>query len=501
MKERNLLNAMGGIDYRYIADAAPTGRRHKRRNFAMVASVCLMLGAIFIFLFAPGTPSPQIPDVPTDTEPGTPDTPDLPDNPDKPPVVEPPQLIEGSIELIGHTQGPKLTYTPAPPSGSGNFGGGSGAWIPVFGGRNNPIVVQARVTEVLPGLYRDMPYFNTYHVLKMQLLDIVEGQNVPVEFYYCLDDFLPPQALLEYDSLILIMEQFGMEDYTMLNLTTATHEAFSLMFGYDADVLRGCILPISDGRIDTSLWEKEHWNFYGIPIPDIANDTKFDKYLHPVRTWHTSDQAKGAISGYLRRHSYEEAKVLTRADFTSEDATDALAYVRPFVNGVFVTEGHIAMSESAKFIRMINGYQTTEIVHVYPDKVSRHGEAFTAEDLASIPDIHAVIEQINPSSVAPPHTPSYKELTQTAHSTTGLYTKVNGKVYGVVKIVWEFCVPNNPTKTYYDDMYIIAYPDGTYREIDREELRALIVTEDGMNKEWINTQPYNTVIDRGYDQP
>ncbi len=507
MKERNLLDAMGGIDSRYIADAAPSGRKHKRRNFAMVASLCLVLGAIFVFLFGPGTPPTLIPDVPTDTEPGTPntpgtpDTPDIPDEPDTPPVVEPPLFIEGSIELIGHTLGPKLTYAPAIPSGGNSSGGGSNAWVPVFGGRSNPIVVQARVTEILPGIYQDLPDSNTYRIVKMQLLDIVEGQNVPVEFYYCLDANLPAQGLPEYDSLILIMEQFGVEDYTMLNLTTATHEAFSLMFGYNADVLRGCLLAVTDGRIDTSLWEQEGWDFYGVPIPDIADDKKFDKYLHPVRTWHTTEQAKEAISGYLRRHSYEEAKVMTKADFTSEDAIAALEYVRPFVNGVFVTEGHIAMSKSAKFIRMINGYQSTEIVHVYTDKVSRHGESFTDRDLLDIPDIHAILEQIDFSTLAPPHTPHYKELEQTSCGKVGWYTKVNGKVYGIVKISWNFCIPGEPLKTYYDDMYIIAYPDGTYHEIDREQLRALIVTEDGMNKGQISTRPYNTVIETSYDQP
>ena len=466
MKDRNLFDAMGGIDPRYIADAAPTGRRHKRRNFAMVASVCLILAGVMLFLTIPTSTARTVP------------------------------IINGASTT--------LSYSPlSSPAGNGGSSGDSPS-LPSsdFEFPSAHCVVEGRILEISPDIYMDLPTYvpngyasrrlGTYHLLKVQVIDVVIGKGIPREFYFQLPADCTHPELLEYDSFIFAMNQIGMEDHVFLNTRTNTYETFSMVFEIRPDLVRlGGLSAFTNGKLDTSLWTTVWGRNYSSISKYLGDESNF-----PIKSWHTTEQAKQAIRTHYHTY-YKDVKfraVMSKSDFENEQAKAALKYIQPFKNGVFSFELGYAM-------RIINGYRTTEVIRISPNRMEYEGEAFTKQDLVNLPDISKIFEQNDFSSMAPPHTPSYKELTQTANSTTGWYTKANGKVYGIVKISWEFCAPDDTTKTYYDDMYIIAYPDGTYLEIDREELRALIVTEDGMNKEWISTQPYNTVIDRDYDQP
>ncbi len=474
MRERDLIDAMGGIDYRYIADAAPTGRKHKRRNLAMVASLCLVVTIAFLWMGQAFSPR------------ATP--------------------VRGTISLIDHTVSREtLTYdySAAHPSSSGSSLSGSPPQFDFHRG----FVVEARVIEVLPDEYHDLLRGGRWRLLKLQVLDVVEGIDVPQEFYFRLPPRYAAEELMQYDSLIIGMKQDSLEGLVLLNTQTNTFESFSAVFrtchdyGYPE---MGCTLAFTDGTLDTSLWTLPGWNFHGVPDTYLSKESDY-----PVSIGDTIARAKKAIwKSYDKWREYGwyfEPRTYTLEEFKNEDARTALSYVKAFDNGVFLQSALCQNPPSLHYTRYINGYPSTEQVHINDtDQVLYYGEAFTEQDLTSIPDIHAIIEQNDFSSIAPPHTPHYQELTQTSHGTTGWYTKVNGKVYGIIKVYWDFCVPydpsdmsiHDPIKTYYDDMYIIAYPDGSYHEIDREELRALIVTEDGVNEVKISTQPYNTIIEK-----
>lgn len=471
MKERNLLNAMSGIDYRYIADAAPSGHKHKRRNFAMAASVCLILAGVLLFLTIPASVPGTVPTSITGTVP----------------------IINGASTTLSYSplfsSAGSSSDSPSPPRSDFELPG-------------THVVVEGRILDISPDVYMDLPSYTPYgyaarrlgeyYLLKVQVIDVVIGEGVPQEFYFQIPADCAHPELLEYDSFIFSLYQIGMEDHVFLNTRTNTYETFSMVFEIRSDlVMRGGLLAFTDGKLDLSLWTEVWGRSYSSISKYLSDESNF-----PIKSRHTAEQAKQAIRTYYDtyRTDVKFHAVMSKSDFEGEQAKAALEYIQPFTNGVFSFGLGYAM-------RIINGYRTTEVLRVYSDRVEYIGEPFTKQDLMNLPDISKILEQIDFSALAPPHTPHYKELEQTSCGTDAWYTKVNGKVYGVVKVYWDFRVPDDVTKTYYDDMYIIAYPDGSYSEIDREKLRALIVTEDGLNKGQISTLPYNTVIERDYNQP
>lgn len=454
MKERNLLNAMGGIDYRYIADAAPSGRKHKRRNLAMVASLCLLLAATLLFKVIPTSIAGTVP------------------------------IINGASTTLSHSllsssSGSSSGISASRPRTDFEFG-------------LLPFVVEGRILEISPDIYTALPAngsasqnLKKYHLLKVQLIDTVIGEGIPQEFYYQFPaDYTHPD-LLKYDSFIFVMSQIGMEDYILLNTHTNTYETFSMVFELRSDLIqRGGLLAFTDGKLDVTLWTTVWGRKYSSFSKYLSDESSF-----PIKSWHNTAQAKRAIRSFYDLHDHGEIHhtVASKSDFESEQAKAALAYIQPFKNGVF----YLGLTYG---MRIINGYPTTEVMRIYPDRVEYKGEAFTQQDLMNLPDINKIFEQNDFSSIAPPHTPYYKLLKQTAYGTDAWYTKVNGKVYGIVKVYWNFCLPSKsshkPSPFYYDDIYIIAYPDGRYHTIGREKLRELIGS-DATNANKISTREYN----------
>ena len=69
--------------------------------------------------------------------------------------------------------------------------------------------VEAKVLEVLPDVYTDLGAFGTsdrYRVIRMQVLDVLGGENVPNEIFYRLPVQYDPD-LTGYSSLILTLQQ------------------------------------------------------------------------------------------------------------------------------------------------------------------------------------------------------------------------------------------------------------------------------------------------------
>ena len=76
--------------------------------------------------------------------------------------------------------------------------------------------------------------------------------------------------------------------------------------------------------------------------------------------------------------------------------------------------------------------------------------------------------------MTPPHTGRLSELTIKKPSVVGRYCKYNGKVYGVIRLLWVMSVKADSDQLIYDDLYILAKSDGTYQTIERDELREYI---------------------------
>lgn len=331
------------------------------------------------------------------------------------------------------------------------------------------LVVQARVTDILPDLYQDLLTNRKYHVLQLQTLDVINGHNIPESFYLRLDSYLSPE-LDRFDSLILSLQQVGIEDQLLINTDQRTVESFSLLFeicNHYAPYF-GSVVAFTDGVFDPTLFDLNRWGIGDYYLEQILTGEFLD-YQYPAMSGYTTANTKAHINNWIDSRSepeyYRNLTVYTQASFAHDGVFD---YVQ---TGIFA---HFRPSNPV-YTRIVNGFPTTERIVILDDTVTYEGEAFTQQDLQAMPDIGAFIEGLDLDSIAPPHIEDTSDLKLHSCGATGLYTKVDGQVYGVVKIFWTYFEKDSYYHSvFYDGLYYLAATDGTIRPIERDELTDLI---------------------------
>jgi hypothetical protein len=170
----------------------------------------------------------------------------------------------------------------------------------------------------------------------------------------------------------------------------------------------------------------------------------------------------------------QKLRVETKADFPPNEVFD---YVAPFKNGIFLQEYDGATRVT--YTRLINGLRTNEQIVVQGKTVIRSGEMFTEADLAELPDLCGFIEKLDLDSLEQPNGAYYQDMDVWRHCfrATGLYAKVNGQIYGVVKVTWHYIqngTCGHVLPHYYDAIYYLVDADGSYRTVTYQELYQLI---------------------------
>lgn len=454
MRGEELLDILEQIDPALIRDADRKPRLPWLRWTAIAACLALLVGVGALFL-------PRLEPVPARTP--------LP-----------------MVDLVNHTVNPeKLTGVQilgSPVSGTPGASSATQGVPPVFDYEYN-LMVEARVLEVLPDVYHDarLPGWK-YHVLRMQTLEAVVGQGFPREFYLRLDSKISTD-LEQFDSLIFSLVQVGIEDYMMVNQTTSATEAFTLMFDMTSSrwSMYNTAIAFSDGELDPTLWDLVGWDLGSYYEKQIL---KGDYYRSiSVKQGTSPEEAKENIARYAAdRPALQSLRVMTQADYPEKEIFD---YVRPFENGVFAHA--LDKAGSVEYTRLINGFHTTEQIELYKSLVYRRGEAFTPEDLESLPDLGGFISELDLENLQQPNAELYqgKWVELLRKGATGYYAKVGGKVYGIVKVTWWY-VQNDiydvRRQSFYDALYYLVDADGSVTSISYEELRSLIGNADFLAK-------------------
>lgn len=367
-----------------------------------------------------------------------------------------------TIDLINHTVNPEK-LTGAQVLGTPGFNTNTGVSYrpPIFQFWSN-LVVEAKVVQVLPDEYWDPMNNTTYHIIQMETMEGLLGKDLPKEFYFRLSVWMSAE-LDRFDSLILSMSQVGIENYLLYNKTTKTGEAFSLLFeAYDERRPHyGSVIAFSDGVVDMSLWELEDWHVGDSAVEEMRGLTVED--------------IKGRVPDNTERIiEIGNLYVRTQADFGGSSIYE---YVNPFENGTFAHVYDSRLS-TVRYCRLINGFMTTEQILVTEDAVIRNGEAFTGEDLAALPDLGGLMATLNLDGMTPPHMDYYEQMDVRLwrNGATGKYMKVDGQVYGIVKVTWQFLANGvyDVTCSYYDALYYLVSADGSYRTAERAELEQLV---------------------------
>jgi len=172
------------------------------------------------------------------------------------------------------------------------------------------------------------------------------------------------------------------------------------------------------------------------------------------------------------------------SESTHPDALAYLEYVKPFANGVFTTE-RFYDTDGKCYIdvcRIVNGFCTRECARVdlITGEIIRSGEAFTESDLPSVPDIGGYIARLDIDSATPTHTPDLESLRRAGANASGWYTKVDGKLYGIVKIDFAY-TDLSGLRIYRDCTYVLFSPDGKAETVEREYLASVIGNDAGID--------------------
>ena len=451
-----LLNAIEHIDPALIEAAGRPAKRYRKAYW--VAAVAAMLVLVISVAFALGN-GPDGP-VQMGNHPGTSGfypssgTSSFPHSAPSSVPTTPPTLPDSfTVPLADFTKEPnKLTGVQQ--VGQGDDADSSEP-LPGLIFYTHMLVVEARVKEVLPDLYKRASWITPCYVLVMETVDAINVDNMPAEFYWLLPSDLEAD-LDQFDSLLLSLQQEGVENYLLINQTTATYEAFDNMFECFYLEEWGSVIAFSDGKLDQSLWYLHNW------------DNEFDEidkgeyqYFFPGGRNASLEECKEAIRQEISKYeSSQHKKVYCQADYGD------FTYIAPFENGVFEHTINI-VDNSISITQTINGIPTNE--HCYLENGVFKPKYFTKEDLSSLPDLGAVLEMISKDTdgMMSPLVKKYLDQGYVVANfwTETEYCKRDGTVYGIIELLWRFEHKAEIVSTYF-----LVTPDGICRTNAWEEV-------------------------------
>ena len=484
MKENEFLDGVSNIESDVVERFVSMDNKLQKKAYKPKSKgIWLRFGAIaacFLLIVSAVLVVPMLYDDDPDVIPG-PGTTDNPvvNPPDYTPIifdatVSPEQLNGNSLEfIVGSSVSISGGENTAPPSFEFSYG----------------IAVKAKVVKNHPDKYYKLDTSSefrptAYRLIQMETIEVINGINVPQYFLYLIPEYVYVDMSV-YDSLLISMDQIGVENYVLKNETQNRMESFELpVFADHQDNPElGNIIAFTDGIFDESLWQNETWR-YGYQFADDYLDNPESNDLVVAR----GDSISEVISAIKKQFDEwyilaNRALTVITLNFKTQEAKDAIEYVKPFENGVF-SQTYLPYNGNGELIfrRYINGCQTEETIKIdlLTEEVTYSEVRYTKEDMEQIENISAHLSEkaveYAEQLPLPPHTdPNGKDLL--CLNLYAWYVKVDGKMYGVVKTVWRYKEKDNYFIQYYDDAYVLYdMSAGTTTDISRDDLVAIIGT-------------------------
>lgn len=350
------------------------------------------------------------------------------------------------------------------------------------------IAVKAKVVKNYPDTYYKLDISSkspptAYRLIQMETVEVIYGKNVPRYFLYLIREYVYVDMSV-YDSLLISMAQLGVENYVLRNGTQNQMESFELpvFADYQDHPELGNMIAFTDGVFDESLWQNESW-LYGYQFANNYLDNPEAGHLVVCR----GDSESTVISAIKKQferypNGYQERSVIT-LDFKTQEAKEAIEFVRPFANGVFSQryEPYYGNGQLI-FRRYINGCQTEETITIdlLTEEVTYSEVRYTKAEMERMENISAHLSQkaveYAEQLPVPPHTdPEGKELL--CLNLYAWYAKVDGKLYGVIKTAWKYQKKDMYHLQYYDDAYVLYdMSAGIAKDISRDDLVTIVGT-------------------------
>ncbi|MBQ7365034.1 MAG: hypothetical protein IJW46_05505 [Clostridia bacterium] len=500
MNPRDILFALNEIDFDLVESAEKTPARSGRRwrRFLPLAASFLLFTVIGIFLIAPliaslsGNPVVSValtnPPSPAVTSLGSAGLPSSSgnDTPLTQPVVTTDSKVEGPLPALP-PQAPSI-------SGGNSLSGAlqmtSGAPIEygiastIAPGFHAQTVVEAEVIEILDSLYTTHASGTPYYVAKLRILSSLRGDRIPEEIYFRFRASYSKDVFAGCDSLILSLAQIGVENYLLLDLTEQKSAYFPHMFCVSTvdELGYGSVIAFTDGKVNADFFDRVDITEGEITLTTLTENPEGSGY--PASRTDTVEKVKERLAVLFTQDAplYEGARELTH-DYIERDtlfafdaAKTALSAVSPSDNTTFAHELSLnPVGATLTYTRLINGFPTEEIITLDSTEqtVSHPQTRYDTTDLAEVPNLSAVLEQLTIEALTPPHTTV--PYTKGYFSVSGCYRKAGDTVYGIIRMHWTLrAVDSDYQGVLFDDAYYL-YTAGTSdgMSLDREEIRHL----------------------------
>ena len=351
-------------------------------------------------------------------------------------------------------------------------------------------VIEAEIVEVLPDTYYyAASYYQPLHIAKLRVVDQIRGEGLPAEIYLCYP-YYDVNVFDGYERFIMSLEQVGIENYALVNGTQSRVDYFSNMFEVclTRDLGYGSVIAFNGEKVDDSFWNKTDYllSSLGSGYLDTMLDPTIPLNYYPASRNSGLGEVKENIlalaedkdNWHLSENKYD---YVTADDvFISDEAKAIKEYLTPADGSVFVHS--LTLREDrviAEFTRIINGFKTDESICINGyngenGNVLRRGGVYTAENFENVPNIGEAIEKMDLSELQPSHIEIVDGMYFKYANAMGVYRNVDGKIYGIVRIIWNYTFPKYTNGYIRDDCYYLYDENGNGSVVERDELKELI---------------------------
>ncbi len=380
-------------------------------------------------------------------------------------------FTDGTIIIEGNTANQAPTYY-----GSPSFESDEADTNTLLAEEYSPFAAMTvRLVEALPDIYTFYEYPQTdFMLLKMETLEILQGNDLPNEFYYlipegCFTDFSI------YDRFVIKnVIQYGYDYFVMYNTTKNRPESFDMIllgsYGLPHTTNGGAddiIAFDENGNFDPRLYESTEGFSGGSGWHNEANREHI-KEENATLTETENRIRNYEWSGYTKNDFFAR----TYKDF-SKESREVLEYVKNEKNGIFVPKlknysksffisddgTYVYKEYSVQFRRYIDGFATNETITIYPDKVETTKASFDNADLTSLPHLYSAYSKIcnefEAGKITPPHLEGFEEMKNTVNGIFPWYAKTESGIVGIIQVSWFYLGVND---IYIDDKYYIIEP-------------------------------------------